>query len=127
MKRQAGLYLWQKESGTSIVQDLWLAATFWRRLKGLLGTKELLPGQGLLLRPCNSVHTIGMAYSLDVIFLSHNFQVLQVVESLRPRRFACHFAAHQVLELPSGTIASCGIAPGQALELGFFDGNTEVT
>lgn len=127
MKRHVRQCLRQKEGGKIIVQELWLAATFWRRLKGLLGTKELLPGQGLLLRPCNSVHTIGMAYALDVVFLSQNFQVLRVVENLRPRRFACHFAAYQVLELPSGTIASCGIAPGQAFELGVFDGNTEVT
>lgn len=127
MKRQAGAWLRQKESGARIVQELWLAATFWRRLKGLLGTKELLSGQGLLIRPCNSVHTIGMAYALDVVFLSRDFRVLQVVEALRPRRFAFHFTAYQVLELPRGTIASYGIAPGQALELGVFDGNTEVT
>ena len=117
MKRQARTWLRQKESGARIVQELWLAATFWRRLKGLLGTKELLPGQGLLIRPCNSVHTIGMAYALDVVFLSRDFQVLRVVENLRPRRFACHFAAHQVLELPGGTIASCSLEAGQYLEL----------
>ena len=117
MTWHTGQGLRQKDSGICVVRELWLAATFWRRLKGLLGTKELLPGQGLLIRPCNSVHTIGMAYSLDVVFLSRDFQVLRVVEALRPARFACHFAAHQVLELPGGTIASCGIAPGQHLEL----------
>jgi uncharacterized membrane protein (UPF0127 family) len=41
----------------------------WDRLRGLLGRPRLQAGEGLLIDPCPSVHTIGMGYPLDLVFL----------------------------------------------------------
>lgn len=62
---------WVKDASGKVrllVASLHLADTFWPRLKGLLGTAALSEGEGLLLRPCNCVHTCGMRYAIDVFF-----------------------------------------------------------
>src|SRR5215210_694276 len=46
-----------------------VAASSWRRMRGLLGRPPLRPGQGLLIVPCRGVHSFGMAYSIDVVHL----------------------------------------------------------
>ena len=60
------------------------ARTLWTRLRGLLGTKALAEGAGLVIEPCNSVHMWGMSYPLDVVFASRSLEVVGVVEDLRP-------------------------------------------
>src|SRR5262245_65768707 len=45
-----------------------LATSWWARAKGLLGRRELPAGEGLVIRPCNSVHCFFMAFTIDVIY-----------------------------------------------------------
>ncbi len=80
-----------------------IANTFFSRLKGLLGTKVLPNGQGLLIRPCNSVHTFGMCYSIDVLFVSSDNHVLRIVPAMGPGKIAFSSGSAYVLELPPGT------------------------
>jgi len=77
--------------------------TFWTRLKGLLGSSGLEEGHGLLISPCHSIHTIGMKYPIDVIFLDKNYSVLKVVKRLAPYRAASYSGAAKTLELPAGS------------------------
>ncbi|HEY3426886.1 MAG TPA: DUF192 domain-containing protein [Negativicutes bacterium] len=98
-----------------IVRNLWIADTFFSRLQGLLGTKTLLSGQGLLLRPCNGVHTFGMHYAIDILFLDRSYHVLRVVAALPPGRMAGFLSAAQALELPAGTSKLLDIQAGQQL------------
>ena len=39
------------------------------RLRGLLGRDGLPAGTGLWIRPCNAVHTLGMRFAIDIVFL----------------------------------------------------------
>jgi uncharacterized membrane protein (UPF0127 family) len=87
------------------------------RLKGLLGRKGLEPGEGLLLRPASSVHTCFMRFTIDVVFLDRELQVVGLAENLRPWRAAVRRGAKAVLELPGGECARRGIRPGDRLEL----------
>lgn len=98
-----------------VVQQLWLADTFFLRLQGLLSMNKLQPGQGLLIRPCNSVHMFGMCYAIDVLFLDTTCQVLRVVTQLPPWHMAWCLCAAQVLELPAGTSQLLDIQVGQQL------------
>jgi hypothetical protein len=98
-----------------VVRNLWIADTFLSRLQGLLGTKTLLLGQGLLLRPCNGVHTVGMNYAIDILFLDRSYHVLRVVASLPPGRMTGFLSAFQALELPAGTSRLLDIQAGQQL------------
>ena len=103
-----------------IVTSLLMADTFWLRLKGLLGTKEMLEGQGLLLRPCNCVHTCGMRYAIDVLFLDSDGRILKLVQELKPWRSACCWTAAAVLELPAGTVQRQELQIGQQLRRNWF-------
>ena len=53
-----------------------VADNFWRRLRGLLGRSGLEAGEGLVIRPCNSVHMLGMRFPLDVLYLDRAGTVL---------------------------------------------------
>ena len=61
-----------------------IADTFCTRLRGLLGTKRLNENEGLLIKPCNSVHMVGMRYAIDIVYLDKKNKILKVVENLKP-------------------------------------------
>lgn len=99
-----------------IVRDLKVADNVFTRAKGLLGTRELPAGHGLLIRPCNSVHMLGMSYPIDVVFLSKAMEIVRVIPELKPWRLSPVVrGAYQVLELPVGTISRYQLVPGNKL------------
>ena len=92
--------------GTLLGGDIRLAGSWFARLRGLLGAPEPRNGEGLLLVPCNAIHTYGMSFPLDVLFLSEEGRVVQAVAELHPgRRTERVNEGVYVLELPVGTIA----------------------
>ena len=95
-----------------------IADTFWRRLRGLLGRDGLEAGDGLVIVPCNSVHMLGMRFPLDVLYLDRSGTVLRALPDLRPGQFGpVVWSAHTAVELPAGTIAATGTAPGDQVAL----------
>lgn len=93
-----------------------LADRWWLRLRGLLGTRSLSAGEGLLLVPCRSVHTLGMAYAIDVAFLDGDGEVVAAYSDLSPGRGSrWHRDARSALELPSGTLAGSGTRVGDRI------------
>jgi uncharacterized membrane protein (UPF0127 family) len=90
--------------------EAWLADTYLSRLRGLLGRKRLGDGEGLLLKGCAAVHTIGMRYPLDIVFLDKNGRVLKCQTGVKPFRTASASGAYYTLELNKGTINKQGIS-----------------
>ena len=83
-----------------------MAEDFWSRLRGLLGKKNLGFGEGLLLDPCKAVHSLGMGFSLEVIYLNQQNRVIHAT-ILKPNRFSPYISnARQVLEVPLGTLSN---------------------
>lgn len=81
-------------------------------------TRELSPGTGLVLDPCNSVHTFFMRYPIDVLFTGSDGEVMAVVSEMRPWRITrIHRGARYAVELPAGTARRAGVEPGDALDL----------
>jgi|LFRM01.2.fsa_nt_gb uncharacterized membrane protein (UPF0127 family) len=73
------------------------------RMHGLLGRAGLETGTLMLLDPCGSVHTFGMKFPIDLIFLDKNRGVLKVSRNVRPCRIACGgIRAKAVLEAQTG-------------------------
>ena len=103
-------------TGVALAANCIVAADFWRRLKGLLGTKELPEGQALIIMPCNSVHTFGMNYPIDVVFLDGKNRVLKTVSTLRPGKMSACSGSSYVVELPSGTLERTGTRIDDILE-----------
>lgn len=102
---------------TIIASDAVLAKTFFVRLKGLLGTKKLDTGKGLVIRPCCSIHTVGMNYDIDVVFVGSDDNVLKVVSNMPANRFALCRKSSYVIELPAGTIEATGTTVGDKISL----------
>lgn len=119
MSGRGGLALRNLDRGVWLCRDLRLADRPWSRLRGLLGRRELPPGRGLLLVPCASVHTFGMRFPIDVLFLDRDLHVIRAVPSLSPWRGPCTArGAWCTVELPVGTIASSGTRAGDRLQVG---------
>lgn len=72
------------------------------RLLGLAWLDRERAGAGLLIPRCSSVHTFGMRFPLDLVFLDGDGRELSVRCGVGPRRFASDRRAAAVLELPSG-------------------------
>ncbi len=104
-------------TGKLLARDARLAAGFFSRLRGLLGTKYLPAGGGLVLRPCNSIHTFGMNYPIDVVFVDDEGKVARTAAFLGPRRVMMCQGSRFVVELPPGTLAQTGTMAGDYLRL----------
>ena len=103
--------------GRVVCRECVVADSAGTRLKGLLGRKGLDPGEGLLLRPANSVHTAFMRFPIDGVFLDQELTVLDVVEAVSPWRMKARRGARAVLELGAGEAARQGIARGESLRI----------
>ena len=89
------------------------------RVRGLLGRAGLAEDEGLLIIPCPSIHMFGMKFALDVVFLTREFVVVDLIENIAPGKAyvakKTHGKAHSALELSVGTIARHNIEIGQTL------------
>ena len=92
-----------------------IAGTVWTRMRGLIGG-QLASGQGLLIVPCQGIHTYFMRAPIDVVFLGKEDGVLRTDAAVRPWRFIPYVRrGRQVLELPPGTLARTGTRPGDVI------------
>jgi uncharacterized protein len=99
-----------------------IADTSVKRNTGLLKHTRLDPGEGLWITPCEAVHTIGMKFSIDVLFLDKKRRVLKIRHAMPRWRMSGSLFAHSVLELPSGTAAATRTVAGDQLEFEKYDG-----
>ena len=98
-----------------IVPQAWNANRPWNRLRGLLARAPLRGDavQALWLAPCPSVHTFGMGYPLDIVFLGQDGCVLACHESVPPWRMRWCRGARQTVELAPGGIAALAPVHGE--------------
>lgn len=91
-----------------------------RRMVGLLGKHSLEPGCGLFIVPSQAIHTVGMAFPIDVVFVDRNYNVVGVREAIPPLRLTRVFwKALGVLELPAGSIGASRTEVGDQLAVEF--------
>jgi len=91
--------------GVLLAQEVEIASSFLKRLKGLMFREKMQPDTAMLLEPCPQIHTCFMRFALDVLFLDKHGTVLHVIENMKPWRLSpivCH--AVQTLEMPAGTL-----------------------
>jgi uncharacterized membrane protein (UPF0127 family) len=86
------------------------------RRKGLLGRDSLPTGQGLWIVPCESVHTFGMRFPIDLVYLDRKKKVKKIRSGVPPWRLSACLSAHSVVELASGTVQMTQTQPGDKLE-----------
>jgi uncharacterized membrane protein (UPF0127 family) len=66
--------------------------------------------------PCEAVHTVGMRFAIDLVYLDRNHVVLKTRHGVTPWRISACLSAHSVLELASGSVRRTGTQPGDRLE-----------
>lgn len=101
-----------------LAHEVRLAFNFWGRLRGLLGERSLLVGKGLLLKPCNVVHSWFVTFLFDIVFLNEELVIVHIIEAMPPFRFSPIVRkAQAVLELPAGVVRMSGSRVGDRLAL----------
>lgn len=104
------------EKDINIPYQIKMADSFFTRLKGLMFRKEPIQNEGLWIIPCNSVHMFFMKFSIDVVLLNKQNEVVKVYSRLRPWGMTKPIkAAYSTLELPAGAIEQLGIRVGSII------------
>ncbi len=94
-----------------------VADSFLSRARGLLGTRSLPAGGGLWITPCRSIHSMGMRYEFDALFVDRTGAVVALYGRFPRNRVSAIFRqARGVLELPPGTIEGTGTEVGDVVE-----------
>jgi uncharacterized protein len=102
---------------SAVALEVDVAATRATRRRGLLGRESLGATEGLLLSPCKAVHTVGMRFPIDVIFIDRDGRAVRIVPALAPWRIAMSARAKAVIELAAGAAAASDIRIGDLLYL----------
>ncbi len=103
--------------GAAWVKHAEHAVSAWERMRGLLGRSGLGPGTALLIERCGAVHTVGMRFSLDLVFLDRSWRVTRVVRNVRPGwpMVWGGWHAKRVVEAEAGCVDLTGLQPGETL------------
>lgn len=107
--------LMDAESQRILIRNLRIADSWQSRTRGLLDTAELNRGEGLLLTPCNSIHTFGMSYALDIVYVGYDRRIVRCLHQVPPRRVSFEWRARAVIELKAGEAHRLGLFRGQKL------------
>ena len=92
--------------------------TFFKRFKGLMGRKSLAEGAGLLIEPCNQIHTFGMKFAIDTLTLDKDDVILYIDHEIQPGKIRKMVSkGRRVLELPSGTANKYMLQVGQVISV----------
>jgi uncharacterized membrane protein (UPF0127 family) len=93
-----------------------IADTAVARLRGLMGKMRLRSDEALWIVPCRWIHTFGLLFPIDVIYLDAELRVVEVVEHLPPFRIArLRWNCASVLQLPAGSVGGSGTQAGDQL------------
>jgi uncharacterized membrane protein (UPF0127 family) len=104
--------------GKTIVTAGRAADNLWTRMKGLIGSAPLKQGEGMLIVPCNSIHTHFMGFPIDVLYVDRAGKVVALDHAMKPWRFGrVHRHARYVIELPAGSLADAGVSVGDELQV----------
>ena len=92
------------------------AKTALQRLKGLFAYPRLSKAQALILSPCSSVHSIGLGYAIDVVFLCAEGRILKV-GTLKPWSIMICTQGKHVLEMEEGSVRLLNLQVGELLDI----------
>ena len=103
--------------GTELAREVRVATSLRARVIGLLGTRTLPRGEGLWISPCRMIHTLGMRYPIDILFLDRRSVVIHQ-RTLPPWRLSRWVGrARGVLELPAGVLKLTRTRRGDRLQM----------
>jgi len=103
-------------TGQVIADKVKIAQDYKSRSVGLLNRASLTSGEGLLIKPCNSIHTFFMRFPIDVLFLDRKGKVVKVRKSLGPWRLcAASKSGYMTLELMDKALDMVRVSIGDSI------------
>ena len=100
----------------TLVKHCVVADTFFTRLKGLLGSKPLKSGEGLLLKNEKSIHTFFMTFPIDVIYINQALEIIKFDQNVVPFKIKGYVSkAVYILEMAAGEVQATNTKPGDQL------------
>jgi uncharacterized membrane protein (UPF0127 family) len=96
-----------------------LATTLFARMRGLLGRKSLGAETAMVIDPCSSIHTLGMKFALDVVFLDSKNKITAIARAVKPGRFwvSGGWSCRRVVESEAGCLDLSRLHIGDMLEM----------
>ena len=112
--------------GATLASNVRLADTPVARRTGLLKHTRLEAGEGLWIYPTQAIHTFGMKFPIDVVFIDKQMRVRRLYQNLAPYRLTTLvWSAQSVLELPSGSLAGTETEIGDELQFSLCEEGSE--
>jgi uncharacterized membrane protein (UPF0127 family) len=110
-----------KKNGLVVADCVAVATVTVFRMVGLLNTPRLHGGEALIIKPARTIHSMGMRFPIDVVFLDRHLKVLKIFDRLEPTNRACFyrggFSSQLAIELPAGTIQNTDLQIGDQIQL----------
>ncbi|MBC7261461.1 MAG: DUF192 domain-containing protein [Chloroflexi bacterium] len=101
-----------------IVHNLEVAADVRSKTRGLIGHLPLESGQALMIPGSRWIHTFGMSFPIDVVYVDKKGRIVALTDNLPPRRIDRPvLRAQAVIEMAAGEIRRLGLKVGERLEL----------
>ena len=101
-----------------IADNLKIADNFISRTIGLISTREISQEEGLLIKPCCSIHTFFMKFDIDVLFVNRKHEIVAIYKYIKPWNvLPIHPTSQYVLELCGGVIEKHNISKGDVVEV----------
>ena len=110
---------------TVVADNCHFANTVLKRMVGLLNRGQFGKGEGLLLDRCYGIHTFGMRFPIDVLFLDKDLHVIRAVKTLPPHRTCVVKKSVYVLEVPVGALDTSRTEEGDQIQI--RTANTDTT
>jgi uncharacterized membrane protein (UPF0127 family) len=121
-KDDSTVFVFNKTKQTFLAYRVRIADSILARLVGLLGKRSLEADSGLWIFPSRGIHTLGMLFDIDVVFLDKDLKVVALRELVHPFSMtALYFNAESVLELRAHTIFKSRTEVGDELMISRLD------
>jgi uncharacterized membrane protein (UPF0127 family) len=92
-------------TGKIVADNVYKASTIWQKGVGLLGRRGLEPSEALWLPGVRLIHTVGMIFPIDVLFLDDDFRTTAVRSNILPLRLCfSNTRTKHCIELAAGTL-----------------------
>lgn len=126
-KEDGTVFVFNKTKQTFLAYRVKVADSMLSRLVGLLGKRSLEADGGLWIFPSRGIHTLGMLFDIDVVFLDKDFKVVGVHEVIHPFSMTgLYLNAESAIELPAHTIFKSRTSVGDELMITRIDALPEI-
>jgi uncharacterized membrane protein (UPF0127 family) len=107
--------LWTAGGERLVADHVELAVDSRSRNRGLLGRDGLAPGAALIIAPCWAVHTIGMRFTIDIVYVARDGRIVKLSPGVRPWRMSAALRAFATVEMAAGEIDRARLQTGMML------------